>query len=246
MKHCVFIPGIAGSLTLLLAPRVLAGPPFLTDDPEPVEYQHWETYLFAATEPEGSGYLINGPAAEINYGALPDTQLSVTLPLTTVGGGAPAASGLGDTLLGVKYRFWHETNGWPQIAVYPQVTLPTGDAHLGLGNDRPWYQLPLWLQKSWGPWTTCGGGGLAWNSAPGQRDYPFGGWLLQRDLGEHLMLGGELFVQGRDLDSDQGFAALNFGGSYKINEHFSLPFSVGRSVAGDEHTFWYFGLNFNW
>jgi hypothetical protein len=30
---------------LALPPRVLAGPPFVTDDPVPVDYQHWEVYL---------------------------------------------------------------------------------------------------------------------------------------------------------------------------------------------------------
>ena len=25
--------------------KVLAGPPFLTDDPEPVDYQNWEFYI---------------------------------------------------------------------------------------------------------------------------------------------------------------------------------------------------------
>ena len=243
-----FILGVVG-LNALLAATALAGPPFLTDDPEPVEYQHWETYLFATGEHTGGAYLINGPAVEVNYGAWPDLQLSFTVPMTTVGGdGTPAASGLGDTLLGVKYRFWQETNGWPQIAVYPQVTVPTGDASRSLGNGRPWYQLPLWLQKSWGPWTTYGGGGAVLNSVPGTRDYPFGGWLVQRDLGRHLMLGGELYAQGQDLDRDRdrGFVAFNFGGACKLNEHFSLPFSAGRSLTGDLHTFWYCGVNWNW
>ena len=241
------LAGLTGCLSGNLAVTAFAGPPFLTDDPEPVDYQHWETYLFGMGEHEGGAYVIYGPAMELNYGAFPDTQLSVTVPMTSVhGDGAPTATGLGDTLAGVKYRFWHETNGWPQIAVYPQVTLPTGDAHLGLGNGRPWYLLPLWVQKSWGPWTTYGGGGAALNSAPGERNYPFGGWLLQRDLGEHLMLGGECYAQGRDLDNDRGFVALNFGGSYKINEHFALPFSVGHSLTGDNHVFWYFALNLDW
>jgi hypothetical protein len=60
----------------------------------------------------------------------------------------------------------------------------------------------LWLQKSFGPWTTYGGG-AALNSAPGQRDYPFGGWLVQRDFGKHLTLGREFFAQGRDTDNDK-------------------------------------------
>ena len=38
-----------GFLVLLLLPlcslTALAGPPFVTDDPEPVDYQHWEFYI---------------------------------------------------------------------------------------------------------------------------------------------------------------------------------------------------------
>jgi hypothetical protein len=234
-------------LNMILATRAFAGPPYLTDDPEPVDYQHWENYLFATGDHSGGSYIINSPAVELNYGVLPDTQLFLGVTMTTVGGGgAQTATGLGDTQVGVKYRFVHETNGWPQIAIYPMVSLPTGDADRGLGNGRAWYELPLWLQKSWGPWTTYGGGGPAWNSAPGRRDYLFGGWLLQRDFGEHLTLGGELFAQGRDTDNDRGFAALNFGGSYKFTDHFSLVFSAGHSFAGDEHALWYFGFNWNW
>jgi len=151
-------------------------------------YLHWENYLFAAGVHEGGGYNINGPAVEINYGPLPDTQLSVTIPMTSVGGNAPSASGLGDIQLGLKYRFVQETNGWPQMAFYPAITLPTGDASRALGNGRAWFQLPLWLQKSWGPWTTYAGGGPAFNSVPGQRNFPFGGWLLQRNLGKVFLL----------------------------------------------------------
>jgi hypothetical protein len=32
-------------LVLRVPVKVFAGPPYITDDPEPVEYQHWEVYL---------------------------------------------------------------------------------------------------------------------------------------------------------------------------------------------------------
>jgi len=247
MNSVTRITALAAGFNLILALQLFAGPPFLTDDPEPVDYLHWENYLYATGEHEGGAYTINGPAVEINYGPFPDTQLSANVPLTLVGGGGRAtASGLGDVQLGVKYRFLHETNNWPQMAFYPAVTLPTGDAARGLGNGRAWVQLPLWLQKSFGPWTTYGGGGPALNSAPGERNYAFGGWLLQRDFGERLSLGGELYAQSPDTDDDNGFVALNFGGDYKFTEHFSVLASVGHGIAGDEHTFWYFALGWNW
>jgi hypothetical protein len=248
MKHVVKTIALAVCLNLILTARSCAGPPFLTDDPVPVDYQHWEAYLFTAGDDHpGSGYNIQGPAVEMNYGVLPDTQLHLIVPMTTVGGnGAPTVSGLGDTEFGIKYRFLHETNWWPQIGIFPLAELPTGDSGRGLGNGQTWFKLPLWAQKSWGPWTTYGGGGEALNSAPGQRDYPFSGWLLQRDFGPHLTLGGEIFAQGQDTDNDKGYAALNFGGQYNINENFSLLFSAGHSVAGDDHMLWYFSLYWTW
>ena len=247
MKLIVKTIVLVAGLILFAAPRALAGPPFLTDDPEPVEYQHWEAYLFGNGDHAGGSYTINSPAVEVNFGVLPDTQLHLIVPMTTVGGsGVPTVSGLGDTEFGIKYRFLHETNGWPQIGIFPMVELPTGDAGRGLGNGRAWFRLPLWLQKSFGPWTTYGGGGAALNSAPGQHDYPFGGWLVQRDLGDHLTLGGELFAQGRTTDQDQGFAAVNLGGYYKFTDHFNCLFSAGHSLAGSQHTLWYFGLYWTW
>ena len=247
MSHILNITLLAMGLNLILVTHSFAGPPFLTDDPEPVDYQHWEAYLFSLGDLSGGRYSIEGPAVEVNYGVLPDTQLHLIVPMTTAGGGGSAAlSGLGDTEFGIKYRFVHETNGWPQIGIFPFVEFPTGDSNRGLGSGRTWFQLPLWAQKSWGPWTTYGGGGVVLNSAPGERNHPYGGWQLQREFGKHMTLGGEFFGEGRDADDDKGFAAFNFGGAYNVSEHFSLLFSGGHSIAGDNHTLWYFALYWTW
>jgi hypothetical protein len=237
----------AAFLNLILVTCALAGPPFLTDDPEPVEYRHWEAYLFTTGMTSSGGYSMEGPAVEFNYGVWPDTQLHLVVPMASVEGpGMPAASGLGDIELGVKYRFVHENDTRPQIGAFPMAELPSGDASRGLGNGRTWFRLPVWVQKSWGPWTTYGGAGAVLNSAPGQRDYSFGGWLVQYSFNKHLTLGGEIFAQGPDTESDQGFAALNVGGFYNVTEHFSLLFTGGHTVTGDRHTLWYFGLYETW
>jgi Putative MetA-pathway of phenol degradation len=232
---------------LPFASRVFAAPPFLTDDPEPTDYRHWEAYFFTSGDRSSKGYAVDGPAAELDYGAFPDTQLTLIVDMATAGGdGMRAASGFGDVLFSAKYRFVHETSDCPEIAFFPAVTFPTGDAARGLGNGRASFQLPLWAQKSFDSWTTYGGGGVSLNSAPGQRDFPFGGWLLQRGFGKQLTLGGELFAQGRDADDDKGFVAPDFGGSYAFTEHFSMLASLGHSIVGDRHLLWYFGLYGTW
>ncbi len=228
---------------LLVLPALRAGPPFLTDDPEPVELQHWEAYLFATGDRTNDGGTVNGPAAEFNYGVWPDTQLHLVVPVTNVSpSGGAAVAGLGDAELGVKYRFVHEDEATPQVGIFPMVELPTGRAARGLGNGRAWFRLPVWLQKSWGGWTTYGGGGVALNSAPGQRNHPFGGWLVQRDFGPRLTLGAEVFAQGADAAGGRGFTAGNVGGCCNFTGQFSLLFSAGRSLRGERHTLWYLGL----
>ncbi|MGB8266384.1 MAG: hypothetical protein WCE44_08695 [Candidatus Velthaea sp.] len=49
------------------------------------------------------------------------------------------------------------------IAFYPNVEIPTEAA----GHAAVF--LPIWLQKSSGPWTAFGGGGLFLNPGPGNR-----------------------------------------------------------------------------
>ncbi len=234
-------------ITAVLARSAAAGPPFLTDDPEPVELHHFEAYLFSACDATRDLTGIQGPAAEFNAGAAPGLQLHIVVPLTSAfTDGAGAAHGLGDIELGAKYRFVEETEGRPQIGTFPMVELPTGDARRGLGNGRLWARLPLWVQKSWGPWTTYGGAGYAINRAPGARSYPFAGWLVQRDLSRRLTLGAEVFARGSDTVGGRSTTVLNGGGYYNFTPGFSLLFSGGRTVNGEPHTVAYLGLYWTW
>jgi len=230
-------------LALGLAAGLRAGPPFLTDDPEPVDLNHWEAYVFGQGDRTADSNAIAAPALEFNYGVAPNTQLHVVAPVANVSGGSGGwTSGYGDTEAGIKYRFLEETDSRPQVGVFPLAELATGSSARGLGNGRTWYRLPVWAQKSWGPWTIDAGGGAALNSAPGQRDYGFAGWLVQRDFGKHLTLGAELFRQGADTTDDRGFTLANLGGYLKFTDDFNLLFSAGRSISGERHTVWYLGL----
>ena len=237
----------AAGMFLLASAAVRAGPPFLTDDPEPVDLHHWELYIFAQGDRTAGGDAISGPAIEMNYGIAPNMQVHLVAPVAEASPwDANWTSGYGDTEVGVKYRWIDETGTLPQVGIFPMAELATGDSARGLGNGRTWYRLPLWLQKSWGPWTTYGGGGVALNPAPGQRNYGFAGWLVQRDIGKYLTLGTELFRQGADTTTDKGFLAANAGGYVKFSENFNLLFSAGRSISGDRHVLWYFGLYWTW
>ena len=115
---------------------VTAGPPFVTDDPEPVEFQHWEVYLASMQMKTAGGWSGTAPHLEVNYGVAPDVQLHVIAPLAydaPINGGSHY--GYGDTELGVKYRFVAETDNFPQVGVFPLLEVPSGKAsHRGPGK----------------------------------------------------------------------------------------------------------------
>ena len=86
------------------------------------------------------------------------------------------------------------------------------------------------------------GGGYAINPAPEQRNYYFGGWLLQRDFGERLTLGGEIFAQGKSNEGIRSFAVFNLGGFFKItpNFQFSLPAATPSRAVTIPSVIWAF------
>jgi hypothetical protein len=169
-----------------------AGPPFLTDDPEPVELGHWELYLASQWSIADHAATGSAPHVEVNYGALPQLQLHVIVPATLAwASGGPVRYGLGDIELGAKFRFVKEGHWRPQIGMFPLVLPPTGSAARGLGAGETQVLLPIWIQKSFGDWTTYGGGGV--HLASGDNDV-VAGWLVQRHILEKLTLGMEAYV----------------------------------------------------
>lgn len=208
-----------------------AGPPFVTDDPEPVDYKHFETYLAWEQSGNQSGRSTT-PLLEVNYGPLPDLQLSVSVPYTinSASGQAPQ-QGLGDMVFGAKYRFMQETESRPMMSVYPVVVASTGNAARGLGNGGGQIFLPVWLQKSWGTWHTYGGGGYWINRAQGVGSHWYFGWALLNDVTERLTLGGEAYHATDQKPFENSSNGFNLGVIYKLDEHNRLLASAGRSVV---------------
>jgi hypothetical protein len=128
--------------------------------------------------------------------------------------------------------------------------VPSGNAAKGLGVGKTWYKVPLWVQKSFGPWTTYGGGGVTLVSAPGYRNYPYAGWLVQRDLGKKVTLGTEIFYHGPEgLATPQTRPAtlVDIGGYYKFRDPgFQLLFCYGHTAIGQKENYAYLGLYWTW
>ena len=223
-----------------------AGPPFLTDDPEPTDTGHWEIYapLFEA---EGSGADFEGAfGAEINYGPVKDVQLTVGLPVAYTHDAEGWRGGAGDLKASVKYRFYHNKAAGVQIAAFPGITLPTASNGMGAGHVTA--LLPIWAQKDLGKWSVFGGGGYAINPGAGNRDYWTGGVAVTRQFGDHLLAGLEADRHGADTVDGRAVTSLGIGAIFDLPGSLRLLASGGPTFDDDGskgfHAFAALGLDF--
>src|SRR6202041_2751924 len=110
----LYICALLFSISLLLAVTAHAqgGPPFRTDDPETPGNQHWEiNFGWIGDRGPGAGaYQV--PDFDINYGLGDRIQLKYELPIAIEeirqlrGQAGHVIAGLGESLLGIKWRFY--------------------------------------------------------------------------------------------------------------------------------------------
>ncbi len=210
-----------------------AGPPFLTDDPQTVEFQHWELYVASTDFKTAGGWVGDGPHVEINYGVVPNVQLHIIAPVAYNSPSTGSAHyGYGDTELGVKFRFIQETKSIPMVGIFPLLEVPTGSTREGLGTGRVHALLPVWLQKTWGPWTAYGGGGYGINPGVGLQNYGFVGGILQNQVAKPVLIGVEVYHQTALEIGGRDDTAFNVGTVIDLSDAHHLLFSAGRSING--------------
>jgi hypothetical protein len=250
------------TLTLLCAlPLHAQGPPYQTDDPVPVDYKHYEFYIFGAADGTPVEMDSVGPAFEFNWGVVPRVQIHAILPWGVISprnnpiyapaGQGPTLFGLTDMELGAKIAYIKESKYVPQIGTFTMFELPTGNYDKGLGVGKVWYRLPLWLQKNFGKWLLDGGAGETVVPQTSYHDFPYGGFLVKKELSERLELGAEVFSHGGEGNATpqtQASTLIDVGGYYhfKHNPNEQFLFCYGHSVAGQTENYAYVGMYWTW
>ena len=123
------------------------GPPMITDDPGTPGDGRWEINLAATGRHSANTSDGEFPLLDVNYGLGEHIQLKYEVPWIILHEeGAGTRSGLGNSLLGLKWRFYDAgDSGW-QISTYPQLEFrnPRSDsASRGLAEDATTVLLPF-------------------------------------------------------------------------------------------------------
>jgi len=225
-----------------------AGPPFRTDDPETPGNRHWEiNFGFIADHNPAAAYY-QTPDFDINYGWGNRIQLKYELPISEYTNADNATlAGLGNSLLGIKWRFYEHrrANSQPgddkavnfSLGTYPQLSLdnPTSAVRRGIVQYRgPMFLLPLEANARIG-WLRLDGETGYWF---GNRDAPdqwIRGMIAGHEFSEKFELYAEIYDE-QDANRINGIpkqreATLGLGGRYGLNKDntLNLLFMGGRS-----------------
>jgi hypothetical protein len=219
-------------------------PPMISDDTGTPGDRNLELNFIASAQLAHDRKLFDLPRIDINYGLGENLQLKYEVPweidrrIESDAGGNETrihAHGLGDSTLGVKYRFYDDDASQLSLAVYPQVEFRTPGAKSeedgGVASGLTTWALPLLVTREFEHLAVTANADVEKSTGEGIRASASAGCGTR--LSSHLALLGELV--GQDLNSsDTRRIVLNIGFRAKIDEHQTIGAALGRDLhAGD-------------
>jgi hypothetical protein len=258
---------------LLLSRTVLAqgGPPFRTDDPETPGNRQWEINLGFIGERSFDEGSYSTPNIDLNYGLGDRIQLKCEVPLSIQEWRVDmphVAAGLGNSLMGVKWRFYEtraETKrpGKPPrdkasfaMSVYPQLVLNnhTSSVRRGIADPAPQLLLPIEANAKLGPIRIVGEVGY-WFTRKGFPNSPPDSWTRGLIVGHGFKNKTELYLELHDelaIDGSTQQSTIGIGGRQPIARDGKILFlgmggrSLGAATPTNGQPNWiaYFGIQF--
>ncbi len=232
-KSSVIFSLILLGILLILPNRTHAqgGPPMITDDTGTVPKGHWEINSAFTIERGSDGRSFGTPLLDINYGLSKNTQLKVEIPWLVIHrNGQKGINGLGNTNIGVRWRFRDETKDHRiALSIYPQFEFnnPTSSVRRGIVDRGPEFLMPLQWQTQVGKYGINGDVGYRFKRGTDEMIY---GVVVGRKFKDAVEILGEIHGTGERNALNQSEIVYNLGTRIKINDNLNLITSAGKSI----------------
>lgn len=225
------------------------GPPLITDDPGTPGDGRWEINIAFTVEKRKTERSYESPILDINYGLGERIQLKYEVPwLVLDEHGERTKNGLGNSIIGVKWRFFDQDRQGIDMSVYPQLEFNNSDssADRGLVDRGLEFVFPVQLQKSFGSISLNPELGYAF------REYNDNEWIYGLALGYEASSNLELLAEisgttGQDFEDDE--LLFNLGARCELSETYTLLMATGRSfrsaASGEPEFLLYVGMQIN-
>ncbi len=226
---------LAIALVILMISPLFAcaqgGPPLLTDDPGTPGPGHWEINTAFTVEKHHGENLFEAPLLDINYGWGERHQFKLEIPWVVLDErGEDIRNGLGNSLIGWKWRFMDEKESGISMSVYPQLQFNnpgSSSAERELSEKGTQFLLPIQAAKGLGPLGV--NVELGYKFKDSSEDELIYGIALSYEVSDKMELLGEIFGTSF-VDFSEHELVLNLGTRYKLDEKHVLLFAAGRSI----------------
>jgi hypothetical protein len=207
------------------------GPPMITDDPGTPGDGHWEINIATLTNRTAGGDSYQLPLIDLNYGWGDRIQLKYEVPWVIDRYDGTSPSGLGNSLLGVKWRFYDAGPSAWQISTYPQLEFnypSSASPRRGLADGGTSYLLPLEFERAYENFDI--------NFEVGRWVHPMpltDSWVAGAVIGHEIHKGFEVIAEMHveaAADSRREVIA-NFGTRWDFSDRYTLLISAGRDVS---------------
>ena len=210
--------------------RAQGGPPMITDDPGTPGDGQWELNTAFTTEHRAAARSFESPLLDLNYGVGERLQLKYEVAWVRLRDDLGTHAGFGNSLAGIKWRFYDAGETAWQASAYPQVEFnnPGSRADVrGLADHGTSFLLPFQVRRDFGSFAFNADLGCVWHRAGGTEW--FGGVVLGREVAHGTELAVELHAEtgGR---FQQAALAANVGLRHDLSEHCTLLVSLGREL----------------
>jgi hypothetical protein len=209
------------------------GPPMMTDDPGTPGPNKWEVNV-GWTEQRTPGAVLDGaPLLDANYGVGDRIELTYYASWNVLrNAGLPAVSGMSESELSAKYRYYDGGDQGLQLSVYPTVNFLTPGTHSderGLAEGTTSYYLPFEAQRD-----------FKWLSVDAEVGHTFSsdrelqGWAGGLCVGRNVVKGWELDAEiHADADERMSRAEwmVNLGSRIDVVDHVTILLAFGRDLS---------------
>ena len=226
--RCVVGAALTFGLHVIAAGQ--GGSPMITEDTGTTEWHRYEINTAFAVRLGAGAKVYAAPFVDLNYGITKNAQFTIGVPyLVLRRGGERSIAGLGNTNVGVKYRFREESEKRRvSMSIFPQLALnnPTSSARRGLVNEGPELLMPLQWETAFGKWGA--GGEVGYRFKRGEDEVIYG-VVVGREFKRFELL-AELHGTGGYGHLGASEIVCNFGTRVALSKHAAMQLSAGRSA----------------
>jgi hypothetical protein len=224
---------LALAVLALTATRALAqgGPPMVTDDPGTPGDRHWEINVAWTDQRTPGSTLLGLPLLDANYGVGDRLQLNYQASWNEVRDDEGNESGLSESQLAVKWRFYDAGETGLQASIYPRVTFldPGSDSdRRGTADSGTSLLLPFEVRRDFGVLAVNLDSGYSLSNEAGLRGW-MGGICVGREVAKGWEVDLELHATG-DHQVSHNETILNLGTHIDLSAHASILLAIGRDI----------------